>query len=104
MSERKRGLIAMLLVLLIGVAVMAIFVPMLGNAVNAEHDGPNAPRALPSDICMVGGKPLMPELDYIGYGSPPGLVLKYVNTDGDLVLLVEDELIGIYEGDFCPLP
>jgi hypothetical protein len=96
-----------LLVLLMAVTTTAFLFnnpgKMLSNIADAvlNRPDPATPRALPSDLCVIDGKPLMPELDYICYGSSPGLVLKYINTNGDLVLLGEKQILGVYEGDFC---
>lgn len=98
MTDRTKQAIASLLILFVVGTGIAVIPPMLFGREPAQ-----TLHALPSDICLIDGKPLMPELDYIGYGSPNGLVLKYVNTGGDLVMLVEDELIAVYEGDFCRL-
>lgn len=105
MSDRKVRLIAVLILIIVGGGILAVIPPLVINlaesAAKANYISPDVPRVLPSDLCEIDGRPLMPELDYIGYGNPPGLVLKYVNQEGDLVLLLEGQVKGIYEGDFC---
>lgn len=87
---------------LITLAFLAVVIPG-GLAIYSlvAPDDSVLSRELPFDLCLIDGKPMTPELDYIGHGTHSGLVLKYINTDGDLVLLSEDEPIGKYEGDFC---
>ena len=101
-KDKNRALVLGFTVLFVAVIFIALM-PTLWNALMqaSRKNEPVIPRALPSDICMIDGKPLIPELEIIGYGNPNGLVLKYVNTAGDLVLLVDDKPHAVYEGDFC---
>jgi hypothetical protein len=106
MSDRTRSAIVMLMLLVTVGIVVAVLPPVITKW--ASESGSRVmptPHTLPSDICMIDGEPLTPELDHIDHGSVgrTGLALKYVNSAGDLVMLVDDQIIGIYEGDFCRL-
>lgn len=105
----RASVLATLLIVTCGLAIYMLgsFTP-IGKAVQEISEtleklsaDPAMSHKLPDDLCVIDGKPLTPELDYIGYGSHPGPVLKYTNTDGDLMMLVDDQIIGMYEGDFC---
>lgn len=100
-DQRKAQLVGTILGLLIALVVT---IPIWTNWLSGADSRPDTPtRALPSDICMIEGKPLMPELDYVDHGARPvqGLVLKYINANGDLVMMGNEEIIGMYEGNFC---
>ncbi len=97
-KDKNRALVTGLMLVFLAVFFIALIPSMLGS-IAGERPLPT-PLALPSDICMIDGKPLTPELDIAGQGT---LVLKYINIHGDLVLLMggSDKPFGIYEGDFC---
>lgn len=104
----RLAILSVLLVVTFGLAIhmlgsspLATVAHNIAEKLESLSADPAMPRALPADLCVINGKPLVPELDYIGYGSSPGLVLKYINTDGNLVLLGEKQILGVYEGDFC---
>jgi hypothetical protein len=60
-----------------------------------------AGRSLPLDICWVGDEMKMPDFGFVGQGVPHGVEMVYINSDGDIVVMVEDDLKAVYEGDFC---